>query len=174
MTCTVLKVNPLTTHRDVMLSAGDDPYNPGYHPFWYARVLGIFHFMAWMEDDGEFTPIYLLWIHWLVLGSEPILTHPWFRPAPVFIILILFLIVSYSTLPFSSIYILSDFSVNLFSVLCFRSLSVFLCFDVLDLFYLLCNYCTILCNSFYLPIICWIPFMYSFRFNCLLLMETHK
>ena len=57
-----------------------------------------------------------------LLGIELFLTHLQFCLVSVFIILVLFLIVSHSALPFSSVYILSDlfcYTVILFSVLRF-------------------------------------------------------
>ncbi|KIJ23742.1 hypothetical protein M422DRAFT_195539 [Sphaerobolus stellatus SS14] len=58
-------INPSTSHRDIMLHAGDDPASHGYHPYWYARVLGVFHCTARLNDSlQDWTDIPFLWIRW--------------------------------------------------------------------------------------------------------------
>ena len=41
--CSQDPVNPSTSHRVIMVHACDDPSNWGYHLFWYAWVIAIFH-----------------------------------------------------------------------------------------------------------------------------------
>jgi hypothetical protein len=36
-------INPNSRHPDVMMQAEHDDSNPDAHPFWYARVLGVYH-----------------------------------------------------------------------------------------------------------------------------------
>jgi len=51
-----------------MVHAQDDPSSPQYHPFWYARVIGIFDVdVRWIGDDGVVEPrqkMYFLWVQW--------------------------------------------------------------------------------------------------------------
>ncbi|KIJ36057.1 hypothetical protein M422DRAFT_132875, partial [Sphaerobolus stellatus SS14] len=58
-------INPSMSHRDIMLHACDDPSNPGYHPFWYARVIGIYRCLTRLCNQPEFQEIHFLWIRWL-------------------------------------------------------------------------------------------------------------
>ncbi|KIJ51118.1 hypothetical protein M422DRAFT_245106, partial [Sphaerobolus stellatus SS14] len=58
-------INPSTSHRDIMLHAQDDPSNVGYHPYWYARVVRIYHCLARLREQAEFEEIHFLWIRWL-------------------------------------------------------------------------------------------------------------
>lgn len=59
-------VNP-RTHADVMLLAHEDD---AAHPYWYARVLGIFHVdvrytgPGASPSDQEFRPVTFTWIRW--------------------------------------------------------------------------------------------------------------
>ncbi|KIJ43684.1 hypothetical protein M422DRAFT_252926 [Sphaerobolus stellatus SS14] len=57
-------INPYNGHSDIMLHARDEPSNPGYHPFWYARVIGIYHCLVRLRDTPNFQEIPLLWIRW--------------------------------------------------------------------------------------------------------------
>ncbi|KIJ40567.1 hypothetical protein M422DRAFT_256540 [Sphaerobolus stellatus SS14] len=57
-------INPSTSHRDIMLHARDDPSSPGYHPYWYARVLGIFHCLVRIRGSGEWQDVHFLWVRW--------------------------------------------------------------------------------------------------------------
>jgi hypothetical protein len=51
-----------------MVHAQDDPNSPQYHPFWYARVIGIFHTQVIHEQsNGILTPprlMHFLWVRW--------------------------------------------------------------------------------------------------------------
>ncbi|KIJ47639.1 hypothetical protein M422DRAFT_163781, partial [Sphaerobolus stellatus SS14] len=58
-------INPCTSHCDILLHARDDPSNPGYHPYWYARVTGIYHCLARLRSQPDFQEIHFLWIRWL-------------------------------------------------------------------------------------------------------------
>lgn len=66
-------VNPKTSRRDIMLLAHDNQMQKDSHPYWYARVLGIFH--AWVihygpqSKDPNPRKMEFLWIRWL--GHEP-------------------------------------------------------------------------------------------------------
>jgi hypothetical protein len=58
-------VNP-RTHADVMVLSGE--IMPG-HPYWYARVLGIYHMETWLDDGLGGQPakhhLEFLWVRWL-------------------------------------------------------------------------------------------------------------
>ena len=58
-------VNP-TSHLDIMALAPEDDADD--HPYWYARVLGIFHVVAKYTGPGtvseEWETIDLLWVRW--------------------------------------------------------------------------------------------------------------
>ncbi|KIJ53889.1 hypothetical protein M422DRAFT_242156 [Sphaerobolus stellatus SS14] len=58
-------INPSTSHRDIMLHARDDHSSSRYHPYWYARVIGIFHCLARLREQPDFQEIHFLWIRWL-------------------------------------------------------------------------------------------------------------
>lgn len=66
-------IHPRTARRDVMLLAHDDQTTHNSHPYWYARVLGIFH--AQVVHVGPHSQglhpqrMEFLWIRWL--GPEP-------------------------------------------------------------------------------------------------------
>jgi hypothetical protein len=56
-------INP-QTHGDVMVLSGEvDPK----HPYWYARVLGIYHMEVWINDGHPPVKRHLdaLWVRWL-------------------------------------------------------------------------------------------------------------
>ena len=58
-------VNPSTVHRDIMINARDDPSNRGYHPFWYARVIGIFHVQVrYNQPRSDWQRVEFLWVRW--------------------------------------------------------------------------------------------------------------
>jgi hypothetical protein len=58
-------LNPSTPHRDIMVHARDNPFNKGYHPFWYARVIGIFHANVRDNRDGsDWQSVHFLWVRW--------------------------------------------------------------------------------------------------------------
>ncbi|KIK36743.1 hypothetical protein CY34DRAFT_93881 [Suillus luteus UH-Slu-Lm8-n1] len=56
-------VNP-RTHPDIMVLSGEATPT---HPFWYARVLGIFHMETWLNDGARPVKQHLevLWVRWL-------------------------------------------------------------------------------------------------------------
>ncbi|KIK33685.1 hypothetical protein CY34DRAFT_18219 [Suillus luteus UH-Slu-Lm8-n1] len=56
-------INP-RTHADVMVISGETAPS---HPYWYARVLGIYHLETWIHDDGQPVKQHLkvLWVRWL-------------------------------------------------------------------------------------------------------------
>jgi hypothetical protein len=60
--------NPRTAHCDVMVHARDDTTSPHYHPYWYARIIGIFHVhVVHQQPNGTLTPpqkIHFLWVRW--------------------------------------------------------------------------------------------------------------
>ncbi|KZV87861.1 hypothetical protein EXIGLDRAFT_571190, partial [Exidia glandulosa HHB12029] len=63
-------INPRTSHRDIMMLSPEDRTNA--HPYWYARVLRIFHVNVLRTGaDASSAPIRLdvLWIRWF--GEDP-------------------------------------------------------------------------------------------------------
>ena len=63
-------INPATPHRDVMFLSPETRSNA--HPYWYARVLAIFHINVRRIDAAPFTPperLNVLWIRWF--GEDP-------------------------------------------------------------------------------------------------------
>jgi len=56
-------INP-RTHADVMVLSGET--NPK-HPYWYARVLRIYHMETWLNNGGQPVKHHLevLWVRWL-------------------------------------------------------------------------------------------------------------
>jgi hypothetical protein len=66
-------VNP-RTHADVMvLSHEDEESNP--HPYWYARIVGIFHFFVQLKDPSESRltkpkKMDVLWVRWFGRNLE--------------------------------------------------------------------------------------------------------
>ncbi|KAG2056612.1 hypothetical protein BDR06DRAFT_1040269, partial [Suillus hirtellus] len=56
------------THSDVMVLSGKSMPS---HPYWYARVLGIYHMEVWLAGDGRSKPLKqhleVLWIQWLAM-----------------------------------------------------------------------------------------------------------
>jgi hypothetical protein len=59
-------INCNTTRRDVMLRAGHNALPVGAHPFWYARVLGIYHANVYFGDRFESHPqrIDFMFVRW--------------------------------------------------------------------------------------------------------------
>jgi hypothetical protein len=61
-------INPGTTHCDIMLLANDDDESNAHHPFYYARVLGIYHVNVIYTEEGMqgYTPrtMEFLWVRW--------------------------------------------------------------------------------------------------------------
>ena len=64
-------INP-RTHADVMVVSPEE-FDEGVegHPFWYARVCGIFHADVKYKGPGstqtEFKPMHFLWVRWFAL-----------------------------------------------------------------------------------------------------------
>ncbi|XP_006456998.1 hypothetical protein AGABI2DRAFT_47183, partial [Agaricus bisporus var. bisporus H97] len=59
-------INP-RTHADIMVlngNANDD------HPFSYARVIGVFHTMARLRDQRQYTMVEFLWVRWFQLEKS--------------------------------------------------------------------------------------------------------
>jgi hypothetical protein len=56
-------INP-RTHADVMVLSGEMMPN---HPYWYARVLGIYHMETWLNNGSQPMKQHLevLWVRWL-------------------------------------------------------------------------------------------------------------
>ncbi|KAG2048807.1 hypothetical protein BDR06DRAFT_1012728 [Suillus hirtellus] len=56
-------INP-RAHADIMVLSGETTPN---HPYWYARVLGIYHTETWLNDGGRPVKQHLefLWVRWL-------------------------------------------------------------------------------------------------------------
>jgi hypothetical protein len=56
-------INP-KSHGDVMVLSGET--RPS-HPYWYARVLGIYHMVVWINNGGQPVKRHLevLWVRWL-------------------------------------------------------------------------------------------------------------
>ncbi|KAJ3779376.1 hypothetical protein FB446DRAFT_796475 [Lentinula raphanica] len=63
-------INPRTDHCTVMVHSADDG-DPKKHPYWYARVLGIFHadVIRWDNGQVEIEHMEFLWVRWM--GAEP-------------------------------------------------------------------------------------------------------
>ena len=67
-------VNP-RTHPDIMMLAYEDDDNPSAlkHPYWYARVIGIFHTTVKYTGPGAVTSdwehVEFLWVRWY--GQDP-------------------------------------------------------------------------------------------------------
>ncbi|KAJ3978879.1 hypothetical protein F5890DRAFT_1422142, partial [Lentinula detonsa] len=62
-------INPYTDHSVVMVYSADE--DPKAHPYWYARVIGIFHAdVVWMENGQvRIEHMEFLWVWWM--GVEP-------------------------------------------------------------------------------------------------------
>ncbi|KAG2082782.1 uncharacterized protein F5147DRAFT_783177 [Suillus discolor] len=60
-------INP-RTHGDVMVLSGESMPS---HPYWYARVLGIYHTEVWLTGNGGSKPskqrLEVLWVRWLAV-----------------------------------------------------------------------------------------------------------
>jgi hypothetical protein len=54
-------INP-RTHADIMVLSGET--NPR-HPYWYARVLGIYHMDAWLKGQTKKQRLEVLYVRWL-------------------------------------------------------------------------------------------------------------
>lgn len=62
-------INP-RTHSDIMVLSGET--NP-QHPYWYARVLGIYHMDVWFKIEGsmKMRQVEVLYVRWLA----PLIGH---------------------------------------------------------------------------------------------------
>lgn len=58
-------VNP-RTHADIMVLSREDPNTGNSHPYWYARVVGIFHAQVCHAGPGSNQPkkMEFLWVRW--------------------------------------------------------------------------------------------------------------
>ncbi|KAF8322961.1 hypothetical protein F5887DRAFT_1086897 [Amanita rubescens] len=57
-------VNP-RTHPDIMMVAHEDEPGPDPHPYWYARVVGIFHAeVLWRGESSPPKRMEFLWVRW--------------------------------------------------------------------------------------------------------------
>jgi hypothetical protein len=56
-------INP-RTHADVMVLSGETTPS---HPYWYARILGIYHLETWIKNADQPVKQHLevLWVRWL-------------------------------------------------------------------------------------------------------------
>lgn len=67
-------INPTSRRRDIMVYADEDQSLPHAHPFWYARVLGVFH--AWVVHSGEKSKslnaqrMEFVWVRWMGRDSD--------------------------------------------------------------------------------------------------------
>ncbi|KAF8460696.1 hypothetical protein JB92DRAFT_3137451 [Gautieria morchelliformis] len=72
-------INPQTAKRDVMLTSNEDPTPGGTpHPYWYARVLGIFHAQVQRLGASGLSPpvsFDFLWVCWF--GRDPEYRSGW-------------------------------------------------------------------------------------------------
>jgi hypothetical protein len=63
-------LNPHTSHCDLLVWSGEDTTATRYHPFWYARLLGVFHAHVCRMDpknsevNTEWQPMPFLWVRW--------------------------------------------------------------------------------------------------------------
>jgi hypothetical protein len=62
-------INP-RTHADIMVLSGE---TKPQHPYWYARVLGIYHMDVWLSTEGSMKKhqIEALYVRWLA----PLIDH---------------------------------------------------------------------------------------------------
>jgi hypothetical protein len=51
--CKYNSINP-RTHSDVMVLSGESMPS---HPYWYVRVLGIYHMEVWLNGNGGSKPL---------------------------------------------------------------------------------------------------------------------
>jgi hypothetical protein len=67
-------INPCTSHRDVMLIAPKEGGAAQFHPFLYARVLGIYHINIIYNGPGmisyEAMRFDFLWVRWFQLSGR--------------------------------------------------------------------------------------------------------
>jgi hypothetical protein len=64
-------INP-RTHPNIMVLSGE---TKPHHPYWYARVLGIYHMDVWLRDEDSMSlkmhEIEVLYVRWLA----PVVDH---------------------------------------------------------------------------------------------------
>lgn len=67
-------INPRTEHQDVMVLAREDPACGEHHPYWYARIVGIFHADIYHVGENSKTDepyrIDFLWVRWFGLDGS--------------------------------------------------------------------------------------------------------
>jgi len=54
----------IRTHPHIMVLAHEDDEENDSHPYWYAKVLGIYHVNARLSDEIETRRVDFLWVHW--------------------------------------------------------------------------------------------------------------
>ncbi|KAI0038494.1 hypothetical protein FA95DRAFT_1470638, partial [Auriscalpium vulgare] len=71
-------MNP-RTHADVMVLSSDDPTDPSFQPYWYARILSIFHVLYQHappdSNPTEYRRMDITWVRWMV--QDPGVPSPW-------------------------------------------------------------------------------------------------
>jgi len=51
-------------HANIMVLAHEDDEDAAHHPYWYAKVLGIYHVHVRFAGDSETRRTEFLWVHW--------------------------------------------------------------------------------------------------------------
>jgi hypothetical protein len=51
-------------HANVMVLAHEDDEDATHHPYWYARVLGVYHVNVRLSNVAEPERTDVLWVHW--------------------------------------------------------------------------------------------------------------
>jgi hypothetical protein len=59
----------IRTEPFIMVLAHEDDADVDPHPYWYAKVLGIYHVNVRISDDMEPQRMEFLWVHWF--GRDP-------------------------------------------------------------------------------------------------------
>jgi hypothetical protein len=59
----------IRAHPFVMVLAHEDDTDVDPHPYWYAKVLGIYHVNVRISDQAESQRMEFLWVHWF--GRDP-------------------------------------------------------------------------------------------------------
>jgi hypothetical protein len=59
----------IRTHPFIMVLAHENDVDADPHPYWYAKVLGIYHVYVRVSDHTEPQRIEFLWVHWF--GRDP-------------------------------------------------------------------------------------------------------
>jgi hypothetical protein len=65
MTCVAIKILSIFT----LSLAHEDDSDEDLHPYWYAKVLGIYHVNVRVSDHTEPQRMEFLWVHWF--GWDP-------------------------------------------------------------------------------------------------------